>query len=73
MNQPQTQAPHVQLHVSIKDVETILQVLGKQPFEQVADLFMNIRQQTMSQLNPPPEAEPTQPGSMPAPAPDLPQ
>jgi hypothetical protein len=72
MNQPQPQAPQVQLHVSIKDVETILQVLGKQPFEQVADLFMNIRQQTMSQLNPPP-AVPADPGSMPAPTPDLPQ
>jgi hypothetical protein len=53
MNQAQ-QPQHVQLHVTIKDIETILGVLGKQPFEQVADLFMNIRQQAMSQLNPPP-------------------
>lgn len=52
MNQPQVQQ-HIQLHVTVKDIETILGVLGKQPFEQVADLFMNIRQQAMSQLNPP--------------------
>lgn len=72
MNQPQQQTPFVQLSVNVKEVEIILGVLGKQPFEQVADLFMNIRQQTMSQLNPPQHPAGGD-APMPAPTPDLPQ
>lgn len=65
--------PFVQLNVSVKDVETILGVLGKQPFEQVADLFMNLRQQTMSQLQPQPQPTGDAPAPMPVPMPEVTQ
>lgn len=60
------QQPQLTITVTTKDVETILGALSKQPFELVADLFMNIRSQAVSQLQPPapmtdPDVEPVAP------------
>lgn len=60
------QQPQLTITVTTKDVEVILGALSKQPFELVADLFMNIRSQAVTQLNPPapttnPDAEPVAP------------
>lgn len=49
MNQP----TNVTLTITPRDAEVILAALSKLPFETVADLFMNVRSQAMSQLNPP--------------------
>lgn len=46
------QQPQITITVTPKDVETILACLSKQPFEVVADLFLNIRSQAVSQLQP---------------------
>lgn len=64
MNQTNQQA-QVTLTLPVNAVEVILAALGKQPFEQVADLFMAIRQQAMSQLNP---EQPTAPANEEQPA-----
>jgi len=53
----QTNQQQVNLTLPVQAVEVILAALGKQPFEQVADLFMAIRQQAVSQLNEQPAAE----------------
>jgi hypothetical protein len=52
VNQAQSQTQQtVTLTTTVQGVEAILAALGKLPFESVADLFMSIRQQAVSQLN----------------------
>jgi hypothetical protein len=45
----------VNIEVTAQGVETVLQALGTLPFNQVADLFISIRQQAVSQLQDQPE------------------
>jgi hypothetical protein len=42
----------VNIEVTAQGVETVLQALGTLPFNQVADLFISVRQQAVMQLQP---------------------
>lgn len=42
--------PDINLTLSIDQMNQVLMYLGKQPFEQVADLVMNIRTQAQQQI-----------------------
>ena len=44
--------PDVTLTLDVQAVNKLLQYLGKQPFEEVADLIVDIRNQAAMQLNP---------------------
>ena len=44
--------PEVNLVLDVQAVNKLLQYLGKQPFDEVADLIVDIRNQASSQLNP---------------------
>lgn len=48
------QEPNINWTISIDKANLILSVLGRQPFDQIADLIVDLRGQAASQLQPPP-------------------
>jgi hypothetical protein len=47
---PQPRNPDISLTLDMEAVNKMLRILGRQPFEDVADLIMDIRQQAAPQL-----------------------
>ena len=65
MNQNDLERLQIHLALTVAEINAILMVIGKQPFEQVADLILKVRSQTLEQINmlqqPQPEAAPAAP------------
>lgn len=47
---PPQRNPNIELSLDMAAVNKVLSILGKQPFEEVADLIVDIRNQAQQQL-----------------------
>jgi hypothetical protein len=50
MTQDQLDSLGISLTLSVAEINTVLSVLGKQPFDQVADLILKVRSVTLQQI-----------------------